>query len=88
MVVPLATDGDDLQVVGSRDRTPCLKTDQHVKIGREGEGENAGQHDESETLEHFFLLTGSKPLDPRFKRYSLSRLCRPAQYIHATQTTT
>jgi hypothetical protein len=37
----------------SRDRTACLKIGQRVKIGREGESENEGQHDQSKTFEHF-----------------------------------
>jgi hypothetical protein len=37
----------------SRDRTACLEVGQHVKIGCEGESENEGKQDQSETLEHF-----------------------------------
>jgi hypothetical protein len=36
---------------------------QRVKVRREGEHENAGQEDQSETLDHLFLLRGTFALD-------------------------
>jgi hypothetical protein len=44
----------------SRDRTACLVTAQREKVRREGESENEGQQDQSETFEHVFLLTGAQ----------------------------
>jgi hypothetical protein len=42
-------------------------TGQHVEIGLEGESENEGQQDQSETFEHFLSPRGLSLLHHRFK---------------------